>query len=376
MTADWRLFGVSFTVGLAATWAVAAVARRKGLLDLPEERRTHTMPTPRLGGVGILLGLAAGWIAVCWLSPWETIYRADGWGRTQEWKIQAPLVAGATAFFLVGLVDDLRRNRRGGLPAWAKFLLQAGAASVPVLLGMEWFGWTVTFETELFESWPPVLLGGGTPYMTALWFIAVVNVVNFMDGIDAIAASIVIPILFAATWWGSGFTHIPWCTSAAAIGFLVWNRPPARIFMGDGGSHLLGFLVAAQVCRVPWFRVPGTTSQDQWYFTAAPWPLVAAPLVPSIVDVAEALIHKARHGIPMSLAHNDHLYQRLVKAGVPTGLVALRYGLLSVAAILCAGPLAHAIGVLPASAVGFAILALHWVDGVRRTRGVSRLTAP
>ena len=80
--------------------------------------------------------------------------------------------------------------------------------------------------------------------------------------------------------------------------------------------------------------------------------------------------------VPDAVVTNDHLYQRLVKAGVPTGFVALRYGLLSVAAILCAGPLAHAIGVIPASAVGLAILLVHLVTGARKTRGVPRLAKP
>src|SRR5205085_8727400 len=140
--------------------------------------------------------------------------------------------------------------------------------------------------------------------------------------------------------------------SAAAIGFLVWNRPPARVFMGDGGSHLLGFLVAVQVFPVPVWRV---LSDFEYAFEAAPWPLVAAPLVPSIVDVAEALIHKARHGIPMSQAHNDHLYQRLVKAGWSHGAVAIRYGVLALLAVVLVGPVATRIGALGACAIGAAI---------------------
>jgi UDP-GlcNAc:undecaprenyl-phosphate/decaprenyl-phosphate GlcNAc-1-phosphate transferase len=367
---DPRVFGIAFAVALGATWAVAAVARRKGLLDLPEERRTHRVPTPRLGGVGILLGIAAGWIAMHALPPWAEgnwdSYRAPLTG-----EYEGPIAAGAAAFFLVGLLDDLRRGRRG-IPAWAKLLLQVAAGTVPVVLGMTWYGSTRVDRTHAFDGWPGVHLGAAAPVLSVLWFVAVVNVVNFMDGIDSIASAIVLPIFVFATVWGWEFTyHVPWCAAGATAAFLVWNRPPARVFMGDGGSHLLGFLVAVSV-----FHPRQPPSWFEWIFQAAPWPLIAAPLVPSIVDVGEALIHKARHGIPMSLAHNDHLYQRLVKAGVPTGLVALRYGLLSVAAILCAGPLAHAIGVLPASAVGGAVLALHLATGARRVRGVPRLAKP
>ena len=152
----------------------------------------------------------------------------------------------------------------------------------------------------------------------------------------------------------------------ACTGFLWWNAHPARIFMGDGGSHLLGATLAVAPCAVAEpsgnVEVPG-----------APWVLVGAALLPSILDVAEALLHKVRHRIPMSQAHHDHLYQRLVKATGSHGAVALRYGILTLLAVLVVGPLAQHAGVPVACAVGAAILVVHLADGRRRTRGVKRL---
>ena len=158
----------------------------------------------------------------------------------------------------------------------------------------------------------------------------------------------------------------------AVLGFAAWNAPPSKIILGDGGSHLLGFLVAAGAC-VPAESFAGSP-HDLW--AAAPWALVGAALVPSIVDVAEGLVHKVRRGIPLSRPHNDHLYQRLVKAGWSHGASALRYGALAATGVVLAGPVASRVGLAPAIAGGAAVLALHLWTGARTTRGVPRPEGP
>jgi UDP-GlcNAc:undecaprenyl-phosphate GlcNAc-1-phosphate transferase len=228
------------------------------------------------------------------------------------------------------------------------------------VLGMHFGGGALAYLP--FADWPALSFAIDSPVWTVIWIVAVVNALNFMDGIDSILAATAVPILVA------GATHA-WPTAAplwlgaagAVLGFAFWNASPARIFVGDGGSHLIGFLIAAMLC--------GAVGSDH----GVPWPLVAAPLVPSIVDVAEALIHKARHGIPMSQAHNDHLYQRLVKAGWSHGAVAIRYGVLALVAVVLVGPVAMRIGAVGASAIGAAVMALHLWTGARTTRGVPRL---
>ena len=98
-------------------------------------------------------------------------------------------------------------------------------------------------------------------------------------------------------------------------------------------------------------------------------------MVPSIVDVCEALIHKMRHGIPLSQPHNDHLYQRLTKAGWSHVAVAIHYGLLAAAACVLVGPVADRWGIWAALVPGAAILGWHLWTGARTTRGVPRLAA-
>jgi len=337
-----------FAVSVVATGAVNVVARRRGLLDRPDpSRRTHAVPTPRLGGVGIALGALAG--VVCLVVT----------ARARDLASDAFLAlgAGAGGFFAVGLLDDLA-PRGVGLAARVKLLLLAAVATLAVMLGAR-------FDGTAAGSWPALDLGPSTAPLTVLWFLAVANVVNFMDGIDAITATTAAVILAAAAGSGGACEPVEAAAAGAVVGFLVWNAPEAKIFMGDGGAYLLGFLVAASPCR---FGDSGTPA-------GAPWPLVGAALVPSIVDVVEALIHKRRAGIPLSQPHHDHLYQRLVKAGHPPALVALRYGALALAAIAVAGPVADRLGALPATAIGLAVLAAHLALGRRSTRAVPRLEA-
>lgn len=338
------------------TGVVRWLAMRRGVVDAPDpSRRLHTAPVPRLGGIGIAAGLASALLAACLLmgEPADWLSAAS---RATLPRVALVLAAG----FAVGLVDDLR-PRGKGLPAWAKLILQAGVGALAV------FGAHATFDTGPWGPWGTLPLGGAATVLTVAWFVAVLNVVNFMDGSDAIVAAMAVVILAAAGGEhpsAAAGTLLP--AAAATFGFLAWNAPPAKIFMGDGGSHLLGAVIALAPCSV----LDPTGSVE---IPGAPWVLVGAALLPSILDVGEALLHKVRHRIPMSQAHHDHLYQRLVKATGSHGLVALRYGALTLLAVLVVGPLAQAAGVAIACAVGAAILVAHLADGWRRTRGIKRL---
>ncbi len=333
----------AFGLGLVATALVLAAARRVGALDLPDpSRRTHTVPTPRVGGVALFVAVLP-----------ELLH-------TRAYSV----VATAGLFFLVGLLDDLWGWRRGrGLPAPVKLALQVGAAAFPVFSHFH-----LRFAGAPLGPWPALDLGVAAAPMTVLWILAVVTVVNFMDGIDGITAATCAVLLGAAAGAGSPHTAGLFASAGAAlVGFAAWNAPRARIFLGDGGSHFLGALLACSVC----------TSEDilpdYRPLAAMPWPLLGAALLPSIADVAGALVHKARYGIPLAQAHADHLYQRLTKAGTPTALVALRYGVLVLLALVVVGPFAAYAGIPAACAVGAALLAGHGLQGRRKVRGVPRL---
>ncbi len=344
---------VAFAVSLVVTGLVTAWARRRGAVEAPDpSRRIHTVPTPRLGGVGIAAGIASG----------IALHLATG--RARALVELLALSSGGALFFAVGLADDLKR-----MPPWAKWLLQVLAAAAAVL------AFRMRFQGAPSAPWPGFDLGDLSTPLTILWVLAVVNVINFLDGIDGIVVATV-AVALAAGCASRSLDPAPLSLPlAAALGFAVWNAPRARVFMGDGGSHLLGFAVAVSVCGVPELSIRfGREVPPPRFTPTSPWPIVGAALLPAILDVAEALIHKARNGIPLSQAHADHLYQRLVKAGWSHGAVALRYGLLSLAGVFLAGPIAEERGLWAAVVLGTALLVIHWATGIRATRGVPRLS--
>jgi UDP-N-acetylmuramyl pentapeptide phosphotransferase/UDP-N-acetylglucosamine-1-phosphate transferase len=333
---------VTFDLGGAAIGAVSSfavtgvlcvVARRRGWLDHPGARRMHDAPTPRVGGVGLLAGLL----------PALLLTGARG----------AAVTAGA--YFAVGLLDDVAHGRHG-LRARTKLLLQVAAGVVAVV------GFDVRFAGRPSGPWGSVALAWAGPALTVAWLVAVVNLVNFTDGIDGISATTGAVLLGAAAGAGGPASGLAAAGLGGLAGFALWNAPPARAFLGDGGSHLLGALVALAPCAGT-----GVAATE-----AVPWALATAPLLPTIVDVGAALVRKVRRGVPLAVAHDDHLYQRLVKAGDPAGLVALRYGALALAAVALAGPVARRHGALAAVLAGAAVLGLHLATGARRTAGVPR----
>ena len=196
--------------------------------------------------------------------------------------------------------------------------------------------------------------------MSVLWIVAVVTVVNFLDGIDLITAATTLPLLALAAGAGAGpDAGLLYAAAAGAVlGFAAWNVPPARVFVGDGGTHLLGFLLAATAL--------GPVEPAG---AALPWPLVGGMLLPGVVDVAAGLVTKRRRGVPLAAAHRDHPYQRLTRLGGGHARVALRYGglvLLAAAVTLAAagsggGPAAALAGL----GLGALLLALNLRQAAR-----------
>jgi UDP-GlcNAc:undecaprenyl-phosphate GlcNAc-1-phosphate transferase len=351
---------LAFLTSMVTTGVVVVIARRAGALDEPDPaRRIHKEPTPRLGGIGIVAGFSVGWLS------WSNRH-VHATGREELRPLDLAVAVGAALFFALGLFDDLRRSGRG-MPAGVKWLAQVVAAAVPVALGLRWTG-------DANAPWPDLPMWGIAPVMTVLWILAVVNVVNFLDGIDLIVVATTTVVLAGAASLGSPDAVARHAIAIGAVlGFAVFNLPVRRwrAFMGDGGSHLMGFLIAVTPC---WFLLEGDVLSGTARFAGgAGWPLIAAPLLPAILDVLEALIHKARVGVPLAQAHADHLYQRLVKAGWPAWAVAIRYGFLSLAGVVLAGPVAARWGIVAAIVPGVVLLVVHWVTGVRATRHVPRL---
>lgn len=257
----WVLAGVA--LGAGATAAARAYALRRRLIDLPGERRSHRAATPRGGGISIVLVLLAALFALALAAP-------DAWPACLLAGTGLALVAG------IGWLDDHRP-----LSALARLAVHAVAAAL--LAGALWSR-------------------GGSPLDIAVAFAAVlvlVNVWNFMDGIDGIAAA---QALVAAVAWAlmAGQGAVWWAGLALAagiLGFLPYNFPRARIFLGDVGSGALGYALASLFA----FGAAGVHPDARLLWTL--------PLLPFLVDASLTLASRILAGEAWWRPHVTHAYQ-------------------------------------------------------------------
>lgn len=269
MTIGWLL--AAFLITALLVRGAIGYAHRRGMLDLPGQRRSHRLPTPRGGGVGIVIAMLVCLPGVSWSAP-------AAWPAS----VLAGLLAALVLVALAGWWDDHRSLPI--LPRLGAQLLAVGLFSLSLLAtGLPWW-WL-----------PPLLLGGA-------WSI---NLHNFMDGIDGLLAQ-------QAIFVGGGLAVLAWaanqpalalaaaCLAASALAFGCFNRPPARIFMGDVGSGSVGLLVFA--------------------FSAMLWRVDSALLWPALilssafaVDASLTLLTRMGRGRRWYSAHREHLYQWLAR---------------------------------------------------------------
>jgi UDP-GlcNAc:undecaprenyl-phosphate GlcNAc-1-phosphate transferase len=264
-----------------------AMARWRVLVDTPNARSSHQAPTPRGGGVGLVLGaiLGAAWIAVP--SP-ELL----------------GLAGGALIAALAGLLDD--RAPQGPL---VKFGAQFLAAFVAMGTGL-------TFERVALPGFGTLELGAAGSLIALLWFVGLTNAYNFMDGLDALAgatgAVAAIFVGFALLLIGQApIAMLAFALAAACAGFLAVNKPPARVFMGDVGSQFLGFAFAGL----------GVLAAKAEPTGVAFW-LVPLALMHFLFDTLFTAARRGLAGENVLAAHRTHLYQRLNQAGFSHGRVA------------------------------------------------------
>jgi UDP-N-acetylmuramyl pentapeptide phosphotransferase/UDP-N-acetylglucosamine-1-phosphate transferase len=276
--------------------------QRHEILDVPNERSSHTRPTPRGGGLAIVLICLAGWC----------VY-AFTWSDDSGWLIWG-YASAAALLALVSFLDDLY-----GLSNTKRFIAHLAAAILILYTCGWWMSLTMPFVGTLDLGWFGAIL-------SLLWIVGLTNAYNFMDGIDGIAAgqAIVAGIGWLLLGEITGITCVVclgFLITAASLGFLFHNRPPARIFMGDVGSAFLGFTFA--------FLAVWAAQQD-------PRLGVAGVLLvwPFVFDSIFTLLHRLHKGENIFQAHRSHLYQRLVKCGVTHGKVSLGYTLLAASGIV------------------------------------------
>lgn len=269
-----------WAASLVLTWGVCQIATARSILDVPNERSSHRTPTPRGAGIAIA---AVTLLALAWFTSIGVLSRAVGLG----------LIGGGTAVALVGWLDDTR-----GVTPLKRAIVHCCAAI-----------WAVAWIGDL----PNTIAGGHLAVSVISSILAVlgitwaVNFYNFMDGIDGIAGGegVVVAGASATLLWHSGLEGLAIAEvamGAACLGFLFWNWPPAKIFMGDVGSGFLGFLFSSLIFAG---RSSGRIS----------WTVLALPLGLFIADATLTLVRRMLAGERWSNAHRRHAYQRAVQAG-------------------------------------------------------------
>ncbi|MDG1817147.1 MAG: MraY family glycosyltransferase, partial [Aquiluna sp.] len=290
-----------------ATWGVRFIAKKYDIHPAIRERDVHKQPTPRIGGVAIFIAIASGVVAAGSFGWFESIFRDPG-------PIWAILGAGAL-IVVVGLLDDLIEldwtAKMGGQVAAAWILASSGVQIVSLPIG----GLTVgSFGVSLA--------------ITVFVVVLVMNAVNFIDGLDGLAAGVVgigtmaffiYSYLLAQQTSPTNYFSLAGMLSAVVLGaiagFLPHNFSPAKIFMGDSGAMLLGLMMATSAIAVTGSIDPATVTRNDLLPALIPLVLPVIILILPLLDLLLAVVRRIRRGQSPFAADREHLHHQLQDLG-------------------------------------------------------------
>lgn len=278
---------ISFLISVFTVPCVIYFSQKKGLVDNPGTRKIHDHPVPRLGGVAIWLGTMLTFVLLTALS-----YYPYG-------SLLSGVLIGSSLMFLLGLIDDIYC-----LNARFKFFIQIAIATIAFCLGIRineiWLPFGIHFTTGMF-SW----------LVTTLWIVGISNAVNFIDGIDGLAGSVICTSavtlgLIAASLTSSATISplIAFILAGAILAFLSYNFNPAKIFMGDSGALFSGFMLAA-------LSVTGVMRIHSF----AMWAPVLVLIVP-VIDITFSSMRRILKGKSPFSADAEHIHHKLLKFGL------------------------------------------------------------
>ena len=273
---------IPFLFVLAITPFIKRVAKHIGAMDIPNERKVHKVPIPRLGGLGIYMGFILGYVLF----------------GTMSLKMNAILI-GSFIIIITGIIDDINP-----IPAKIKFLFQIVAASVVAFYGeillsdLSAFGFYIEFG---IFSYP----------ITILFIVSIINCINLIDGLDGLAAGLssiyFITIGIVIVGWMHTFeldAVITFVMLGSTLGFLCHNFNPAKIFMGDSGSMFLGYMIAV-IALLGFKNVTLTT-------LLVPICLLAIPIMDTLFAIIRRVINKKPIGEP----DKKHLHHQLLNLNI------------------------------------------------------------
>ena len=332
----WAFLIASFLLSGVVTWLAIRYARRRNLIDQPGQRRSHTQPTPRGGGIGIAVAALAMLLAETRLLPREAV---------------PDLLACAAAVALVaavGWIDD-----HGGLRVRWRLLAHFAAAFLVLAAG---FGGFAT----LSDGAPAAIAAAVLAALLAFGLVWSVNLHNFMDGIDGILAwqALFVFAVLATVAAANGSPADAWhlaALAAAVAAFVPFNFPRARVFMGDVGSGALGLLIGIAILR-------------QLGFGPAAFLGGIVACSAFVVDATCNLVSRMWRGTRWYSAHREHLYQWLVRTGMTHARVVglyLAWNLVLVAPVIWLMQQRGASGAVGWTALLYALGVLVWIVAKR-----------
>ncbi len=300
-------FALAFLFSLLTIPLIRRLAFRLGRLAIPRDDRWHKKPTPTLGGLGIVLSIAlALLISQMFLKSGEPVR----WG----------FMSGAVVLFFVGLYDEFRP-----MSPIAKLVAQILAATLVIALG-----YTSTFFSPRIAN--PLLAQLPNILFTYVWLVGITNAINLLDNMDGLAAgiSLIAALVLGYFFWHSGNISLYWISMAlvgSLAGFLVFNFPPASIFMGDSGSLFLGFSLASLAIAQQ------QQASDVFAVIAAPTLIFLIP----ILDTTLVMITRMMRGQSPVQGGRDHTSHRLVAFGLSERqALAVLFGVAFVSALMAA----------------------------------------
>ncbi|MEM7345749.1 MAG: MraY family glycosyltransferase [Chloroflexota bacterium] len=294
----FTVFATAFVLAIGLTPLSARLGHYFHLTDQPGGRRAHQGAIPRVGGIALFLGFMGAGLLVFGLATLQ-IWPPIG---AEDQKLLTGVLLGSSVVFLFGLWDDWVE-----LPAWPQFAIQFLVALIAIYFDIIVERVTLPiFGLTIFPGWI-------TYPLTVFWVMGMINTVNWLDGLDGLAAGVtaIASLLFALHAYQLGQTVValfPLALAAACLGFLPFNFQPARIFMGSSGSMVLGFGLASLSILAP-------------AKVATALLVLAIP----IIDVAWLIIQRWRQrGNPLQ-SGRDHLHYRLLDLGLSQRQIVLLY---------------------------------------------------
>jgi UDP-GlcNAc:undecaprenyl-phosphate GlcNAc-1-phosphate transferase len=296
---QFAILGIAaFALTGLLTWPVRALAIRLGAMDAPNlARKTQATPVPYLGGVAIALGITITTLVAVFVGGNKS---GENVGQLKDLALTVLLPA--LLLGAMGLVDDLR-----SLSPWPRLITQSVVGSIVAFIIVQGGSVGTPFGTSTLNT-----------AVTIFWIVGICNSINFFDNLDGAASGAVaiaaLGVFFIAFDRGQELVSaLSIVTAGATIGFLMWNKSPAKIYMGDAGALFLGVIISVATIRLN----PGIT--PTWKSLTIPVILLAVPLL----DTCVAVFSRLARGFSPLTGGKDHLSHRLVRAGLSRRVAAV-----------------------------------------------------